>query len=100
MHAGKIRKRLRYHYFPLRPLLLLLLRRDMHFYFLVEVLLMLLIIFLVGCDTAAAGARAAYNVSTEAESEVPATASSFHVLSFTLRCFGRLLLLLFLAASN
>ena len=32
--------------------------------------------------------------------EVPATASSFHVLSFTLRCFGRLLLLLFLASSN
>ena len=79
MHAGKIRKRLRYHYFPLRPLLLLLLRRDMHFYFLVEVLLMLLIIFLVGCDTAAAGARAAYNVSTEAESEVPATAFCFRV---------------------
>ena len=45
-------------------LLLLLLRRDMHFYFLVEVLV-LLIIFLVGC--AAAGACAAYNISTEAE---------------------------------
>ena len=40
----------------------------MHFDFLVEVLLlMLLIIFLVGCATAAAGARAAYNISTEAE---------------------------------
>ena len=52
----------------LRLLLLLLLRRDMHFDFLVEVLLlMLLIIFLVGCATAAAGARAAYNISTEAE---------------------------------
>ena len=37
----------------------------MHFYFLVEVLL-LLIIFLVGC-AAAAGACAAYNISTEAE---------------------------------
>ena len=44
-------------------LLLLLLRRDIHFCFLVEVLL-LLIIFLVGCATAAAGAFAAYNVST------------------------------------
>ena len=38
----------------------------MHFYFLVEVLL-LLIIFLVGCADAAAGACAAYNISTEAE---------------------------------
>ena len=47
-------------------LLLLLLRRDMHFYFLVEVLL-LLIISLVGCADAAAGACAAYNISTEAE---------------------------------
>ena len=46
-------------------LLLLLLRRDMHFYFLVDVLL-LLIVFLVGCP-AAAGACAAYNISTEAE---------------------------------
>ena len=36
------------------------------FYFLVEVLL-LLIIFLVGCADAAAGACAAYNLSTEAE---------------------------------
>ena len=48
-------------------LLLLLLRRDMHFCFLVEVLL-LLIIFLVGCADAAAGACAAYNIRTEAES--------------------------------
>ena len=39
----------------------------MHFYFLVEVLLLLLIVFLVGCATAAAGACAAYNISTEAE---------------------------------
>ena len=46
--------------------MLLLLRRDMHFYFLVEVLL-LLTIFLVGCADAAAGACAAYNISTEAE---------------------------------
>ena len=46
-------------------MLLLLLRRDMHFYFLVEVLL-LPIIFFVGC-AAAAGACAAYNISTEAE---------------------------------
>ena len=45
-------------------LLLLLLRRDMHFQILVEVLL-LLIIFVVGCDAAAAGACAAYNISTE-----------------------------------
>ena len=46
--------------------MLLLLRRDMHFYFLVEVLL-LLIIFPVGCAAAAAGACAAYNISTESE---------------------------------
>ena len=39
----------------------------MHFYFLVELLLLLLILFLVGCATAAAGACAAYNISTEAE---------------------------------
>ena len=40
----------------------------MHFDFLVEVLLlMLLIILLVGCATAAAGACAAYKISTEAE---------------------------------
>ena len=46
----------------------MLLRRDMHFDFLVEVLLlMLLIILLVGCATAAAGACAAYKISTEAE---------------------------------
>ena len=78
-------------------LLLLLLRRDMHFCFLVEVLL-LLIIFLVGCADAAAGACDAYNISTEAERYrllfLPST-----FMSFTLRCFGRLLLLLFLAAS-
>ena len=49
----------------LRLLLLLLLRRDMHFDFLVEVLLLMLLnILLVGCATAAAGARAAYNIST------------------------------------
>ena len=47
-------------------LLLLLLRRDMHFHFLFEVLL-LLIIFLAGCSDPAAGACAAYNISTEAE---------------------------------
>ena len=44
----------------------------------VEVLL-LLIIFLVGCAAAAGGACAAYNISTEAEREVPATVSSFYV---------------------
>ena len=38
----------------------------MHFYFLVEVLL-LLIIFPVGCADAAAGACAAYHITTEAE---------------------------------
>ena len=38
----------------------------MHSYFSVEVLL-LLIIFLVGCADAAAGACAAYNISTEPE---------------------------------
>ena len=69
----------------------------MHFYFLVEVLL-LLIIFLVGCADAGGGACAAYNISTEAERYrllfLPST-----FLSFTLRCFGSLLLLLFLAAS-
>ena len=50
----------------------------MHFCFLVEVLL-LLIIFLVGCTAAAAGACAAYNISTEAER---GTGYSF----FLLRC--------------
>ena len=78
-------------------LLLLLLKRDMHYCFWVE-LLLLLIIFLVGCAAAAAGACAAYNNSTEAERYrllfLPST-----FLSFALRCFGRLLLLLFLAAS-
>ena len=88
-------------------LLLLLLRRDMHFYFLVEVRL-LLIIF-VGCADAAAGACAAYNISTEAErgtvycffllrfcrlhcdaSDVYCCCSSWLLLflSFRLRCFG------------
>ena len=71
----------------------------MHFYFLVEVLL-LLIIFVVGCADAAAGACAACSISTEAER---GTGYCFFLLrtflSFTLRCFGRLLLLLFLAAS-
>ena len=47
-------------------LLLPLLRRDMHFCFSVEMLL-LLIIFRVGCADAAAGACAAYNITTEAE---------------------------------
>ena len=47
-------------------LLLLLLRRDMHFCFLVEVLL-LPIGFFVGCNAAASGACAAYNIHTEAE---------------------------------
>ena len=46
--------------------LLLLLRRDVHFHFLFEVLL-LPIIFLVGRSDPAAGACAAYNISTEAE---------------------------------
>ena len=45
-------------------LLLLLLRRDIQYCFLVDVLL-LMIIFLVGCAAAAAGACAAYNISTE-----------------------------------
>ena len=78
-------------------LLLLLLRRDMRFYFLVEVLL-LLISFLVGCAAAAAGACAAYNISAKAERYgllfLPST-----FLSFTLRCFRRILFLLYLAAS-
>ena len=94
--------RLRYYYYccficTYILLMLLLSRRDMHFYFLVEVLL-LLIIFLVGCTDAAAGARAAHNISTEAER---GTGYCFFLprLSFTLRCFGRLLLQLFLAAS-
>ena len=57
-----------------------------------------LIIFLVDCAAAAAGACAAYNISTEAER---GTGYCFFLprLSFTLRCFGRLLLQLFLAAS-
>ena len=46
-------------------LLLLLLRKDMHFYFSVEVL-RLLINFRFGCATAAGGACAAYNITTEA----------------------------------
>ena len=94
-------------------LLLMLLRRDIHFYFLVEVLL-LLIIFGVGCADAAAGACAAYNVSTEAErgtgycfillcfcavhcdaSDVYCCCCSWLLLflSFRLRCFGYLWLL-------
>ena len=72
----------------------------MQFYFLVGVL-RLLIIFLFGWVAAAAGACVAYNISTEAE-----RGTGYYCffllrlfLSFTLRCFGRLLLLLFLAAS-
>ena len=65
----------------------------MHFCFSVEVLL-LLIIFLVGCAAAAGGACAAYNISTEAER---GAGYCFFLLRFCrlLRCFGRLLLLLF-----
>ena len=89
-------------------LLLLLLRKDMHFYFLVEVL-RVLIICLVGCVAAAAGACAAYDISTEAErgtgyyfflprscrlhcyaSDVYCCCCSWLLLflSFRLRCFG------------
>ena len=67
------------------------------FLFLVEVLL-LLIFFLVGC-AAAAGACAAYNISTEAER---GTGYCFFLLRFCrLRCDASdvYLLLLFLAAS-
>ena len=92
----------------------------MRLYCLVEVLLLLLHIFLVGCATAAAGACAAYNISTEAErgtgysffllllcrlhcdaSDVYCCCFSWLLLflSFTLRCFGRLLLQLSLADS-
>ena len=49
-------------FIPSILLLLLLLRRDMDFGFLGEVLLLLIILF-VGC-AAAAGACAAYNIST------------------------------------
>ena len=71
------------------------------FCFLVEVLL-LLISFLVGCATAAADACAAYNISTEAERGTGYYC--FFLLRFfcrlhCVRCFGCLLLLLFLAAS-
>ena len=90
-------------------LLLLLLRRDMHSYFLIEVLLLLPIIFHVDCATAAAGACAAYNISTEAErrtgywffllrfcplncdaSDVSCCCCSWLLLflSLRLRCFG------------
>ena len=75
----------------------------MHFDFLVEVLLlMLLIMVFVGCATAAAGACAAYNISTQAER---GTGYCFFLLHFcplhcdASGCFGRLLVLLFLAAS-
>ena len=73
--------------------LLLLLRRDVHFHFLFEVLL-LPIIFLVGRSDPAAGVCAAYNISTEAER---GAGYCFFLLRFCrlLRCFGRLLLLLF-----
>ena len=105
MHAGKIHRK----YFSPSPLLLLsfastsilllllLLRSYIHFCFLVEALL-LLIIFLVGC-AAAAGACAAYNISTEAER---GTGYCFFLLRFCrLRCDASdvYLLLLFLAAS-
>ena len=103
--------RLRYYYccFLLSILLLLLLlRRDMHFHFLFEVLL-LPIIFLVGCSDPAAGACAAYNVSTKPErctdyrffhlrccplycdaSDAYCCCCSWLLLflSFRLRCFG------------
>ena len=102
MYAGKIHIK---HFYP-SPLLLLsfasilllllLLKRDLHFCFLVEVLL-LLIIFLVGCAAAAGGACAADNISPEAERGAGYCFCTF--LSLTLRCFGRLLLLLFFAAS-
>ena len=70
----------------------------MHLFFLVGVLLLLLIIFLAGCATVAAGACAAYNISTEAKS---GTGYCFFLLRFCRsHCnAGRLLLLLFLAAS-
>ena len=61
-------------------------RRDMHFCFMVEVPLLLLVLVLL-------------TTSVLKQREVPATVSSFYVSVFTLRCFGRLLLLLFLAAS-
>ena len=66
------------------------------FFFLVGVL-RLLIIFLVGWAAAAAGACAADNISPEAERGAGYCFCTF--LALTLRCFGRLLLLLFLAAS-
>ena len=73
MHAGKIRKVLLSvsaisNAVSVASILLLwlLLRKDMHFFLLVEVL-GVLFISLVGCAAAAAGACAAYNISTEAE---------------------------------
>ena len=72
--------------------------KGYEFSFLVEVLLLLLIIFLLGCATAA-GACAAYNISTEAER---GTGYCFFLLRFCrLHCAAMLrtlLLLLFLAA--
>ena len=73
MHAGKIHKVLfcvstttTAISFASVLLMLLLLRMDMLLQILVEMLLLLIISF-VGCADAAAGACAAYNISTEAE---------------------------------
>ena len=71
----------------------------MHFGFLVEVLLLLNIFLVVCADAAAAAGACAATTSVLEQREVPATVSSSTFLSFTLRCFGRLLLLLFLVAS-
>ena len=101
MHAGKIRNvsaTTTAVSFASILLLLLLLRRDMHIHFLFEVLL-LLIIFLAGCSDPAAGACAAYNISTEAERGTGYSSFLLRYLCFILRRFGRLLPLLFLAAS-
>ena len=78
-------------------LLLLLLRKDVHFLFwwrccgclsFVFLAALLLLVVLVLLTTPVLKQR-----------EVSATVSCPHVSVFTLRCFGRLLLLLFLAAS-
>ena len=69
----------------------------MHFCFLVEVLLLLIIFLLAALLLLVV--LVLLTTSVLKQREVPATVSSFYVSVFTLRCFGRLLLLLFLAAS-
>ena len=79
-------------------LLLLLLRRDRHFCFLVEVLLLLIIFSCwLRCCCCWCLCSLQHQYWSRETYRLLVLPSTF--LSFKLRCFGRLLLLLFLAAS-